>query len=434
MHSDNFKNRKLRKKAEIIARNKKHTIDNLSKEELIEELSVHQVELELQNEDMRESQIELEESRQKYFDLYNFAPVGYFTLNRNGLILDVNLAGATLLGVNRNKLVGRAFMRCIVHDYRNEFDHHIHETEPGQKNSLELKLKRRDKSFYAYLEFVNIQDTSGELLESRITVTDVNELKNKEMELKDYKVTLEEKVKKRTEELARSNSELANFAYIASHDLREPLRMITSFLQLLERRYKDKLDQDANDFINYAVEGSKRLNDMITDLLEYSRLTNNEPTFTLVNLDKVLDDALINLVIPTEENNVIITYDHLPIVEGDANLLTMLLQNLIGNAIKYHGTEQPKIHISSKRGINKDIISVKDNGIGIKPEHLKRIFTIFQRLHGHDEYPGTGIGLAISQKIIHQHGGELWVESEYGKGTTFYFSIPKTDTEYSTYF
>ncbi len=271
-------------------------------------------------------------------------------------------------------------------------------------------------------------------MESRISVTDVNELKNKEMELKDYKVTLEEKVKKRTEELARSNSELANFAYIASHDLREPLRMITSFLQLLERRYKDKLDQDANDFINYAVEGSKRLNDMITDLLEYSRLTNNEPTFTLVNLDKVLDDALINLVIPTEENNVIITYDHLPIVEGDANLLTMLLQNLIGNAIKYHGTEQPKIHISSKRGINKDIISVKDNGIGIKPEHLKRIFTIFQRLHGHDEYPGTGIGLAISQKIVHQHGGELWVESEYGKGTTFYFSIPKTDTEYSTYF
>ena len=360
-----------------------------------------------------------------HFPTY-FAPVGYFTLNKHGIILDVNLAGATLLGANRKKLVDRAFIRCIDPDYRNEFDHHIHEiTEPGTKNSIELKLKKlNNDSFYAYIEFVNVSDTSGELLESRITVSNINNLKNKEKELNEYKDTLEKKVKKRTEELAKSNSELANFAYIASHDLREPLRMITSFLQLLERRYKDKLDQDATDFIKYAVDGSKRLNDMITDLLEYSKLTNNEPTFAPVELDKVLDDALINLVIPTEENNAIITYDHLPTVIGDGNLLTMLLQNLIGNAIKYHGYKQPEIHISATKEKKQFVISVKDNGIGIKPNHLKRIFTIFQRLHGPEEYEGTGIGLAISQKIVHQHHGAIWVESEYGKGTTFYFTIP----------
>ena len=419
-------NNKLRKKAVNIARNKEYPINDLSKDELIEELRIHQIELELQNEELIESQSKLADSNSKYFDLYNFAPVGYFTLNKHGLILDVNLAGATLLGTNRKKLVDRAFIRCIDPDYRNEFDHHIHEiTEPGTKNSIELKLKKLDKeSFYAYLEFVNISDTSGELLESRITVSNINDLKNKELELKDYKNSLEEKVKKRTRDLAKSNSELANFAYITSHDLREPLRMITSFLQLLEKRYKDQLDEDANEFIDYAVNGAKRLNDMINDLLEYSKLTNEEPVFTQLKLDKVLDDALMNLIIQSEENNADITYDQLPTVNGDENLLTMLLQNLIGNAIKYHGPEQPKIHISSTKEKNQKIISVKDNGIGIKPEHLKRIFTIFQRLHGHDEYPGTGIGLAIAQKIVHQHGGEIWVESEYGKGATFYFSIP----------
>ena len=331
-----------------------------------------------------------------------------------------------LLGVNRKNLQNRAFIRCIDPDYRNEFEHQLHNTtEYRQKNSIELKLQKLGKEpFYAYLEIANKPDTFGELLESRITVTNINELKNKEKELKNYKDSLEEKVKIRTEELAKSNSELANFAYVTSHDLREPLRMITSFLQLLERRYKDQFDQDANDFINYAVDGSKRLNDMITDLLEYSKLTRIEPTFTKVNLNKVLDDTLINLVIPIEENNVIITYDRLPTVNGDENSLLMILQNLIGNAIKYHGQKQPKIHISAVKEKTQNVISIKDNGIGIKPEHLKRIFKVFQRLHRHDEYPGTGIGLAIAQKIVQQHGGNIWVESEYGKGTTFHFSIP----------
>ena len=184
------------------------------------------------------------------------------------------------------------------------------------------------------------------------------------------------------------------------------------------------MDQDANEFIGFAVEGAKRLNDMITDLLDYSKLTSKEPELVPVKLEKVLELALINLLIPTEEHKAIITYDPLPVVNGDEKLLMTLFQNLIGNGMKYNDKKPPKIHISSKKEKSHYIISVKDNGIGIKAEHLERIFTIFQRLHAREEYAGTGIGLVISQKIVHQHHGEIWAESEAGKGTIFYFTLP----------
>ena len=225
------------------------------------------------------------------------------------------------------------------------------------------------------------------------------------------------------EELARSNADLQHFAYVASHDLREPLRMITSFLQLLERRYKDELDQDANEFINFAVEGAKRLDNMINDLLEYSKVANKERIFNQVNMEKVLDQTLINLKVQIDENNVIITHDALPTINGDEKLLVQLFQNIIGNAIKYRSKEPPEIYISAKKEKNQYLFMIRDNGIGMSPDYLDRIFTIFQRLHTKDEYEGTGIGLSIAQKIVHQHGGEIWVKSEQGKGSTFYFTI-----------
>ncbi len=237
----------------------------------------------------------------------------------------------------------------------------------------------------------------------------------------------DEKLKKTMDELSRSNQELEHFAHVASHDLREPLRMITSFLQLLEKRYKDQLDQNANEFIGFAVDGAKRLNNMIKDLLEYSQVMKKEREFNPVKLDKVLEETLINLVVQTEENNVTITYDPLPNIMGDEKLLVYLFQNLIGNAIKYRSQETPQIHISAIKQKDHFLLSVKDNGIGIDSEHLNRIFTIFQRLHGNEEYEGTGIGLAIAQKIVHLHGGRIWAESELGKGSTFYFTIPKIE-------
>ena len=248
--------------------------------------------------------------------------------------------------------------------------------------------------------------------------------KKAEQKLKEYQNSLEKQVEKRTAELAKSNAELEHFAYVASHDLREPLRMITSFLQLLERRYSDKLDQDAKEFIGFAVDGAKRLDDMIIDLLEYSKVTRKEIELKNVDSENVLKETLVNLKVQIDENNAIITYDPLIIVKGDEKLLIQLFQNLIGNAIKYRSKNNPQIHISTIKEDNHYKFSIKDNGIGIDTEHLDRIFTIFQRLHTKEKYEGTGIGLAIAQKIVYQHGGQIWAESELGKGSTFYFTIP----------
>jgi len=237
----------------------------------------------------------------------------------------------------------------------------------------------------------------------------------KEIELK-----LNENIKK----LAQSNKELEQFAYITSHDLREPLRMITSFLQLLEKRYKDQLDQDANEFIGFAVDGAKRLDAMTNDLLQYSRITSEKREVTSVNFEQVLEHVLTNLKVQIEENNAFITHDPLPILYGDEQLKVQLLQNIISNAIKYRSQETPKIHISAKKEKNQYLFSIKDNGMGMSSKHLKQIFTIFKRLHTNEEYEGTGIGLAIAQKIVQQQGGQIWAESEPGKGSTFYFTIP----------
>jgi len=234
----------------------------------------------------------------------------------------------------------------------------------------------------------------------------------------------EEKAEKHSRALARSNAELENFAYVASHDLREPLRMITSFLQLLKQRYDTQLDDDAQEFIEFAVDGSRRLDDMITDLLEYSRVTSNEREFVPVNCEKVLEETLMLLKVSIDENNAIITHDPLPKVLGNEKLMIQVFQNLIGNAIKYRGQNPPQIHISVKKEKNQYLFAIKDNGIGMDPKHLKRIFTIFQRLHKREEYEGTGIGLSIVQKIVHQFGGEIWAESLPGKGSTFYFTVP----------
>ncbi|WP_052374123.1 PAS domain S-box protein [Methanobacterium sp. SMA-27] len=239
-------------------------------------------------------------------------------------------------------------------------------------------------------------------------------------ERKEIELKLNENIKK----LAQSNKELEQFAYITSHDLREPLRMITSFLQLLERRYQDQLDQDANEFIGFAVDGAKRLDAMTNDLLQYSKISSQKKEIVPVNFEHVLKHALENLKVQIEESNAIITHDPLPTINGDEQLKVQLFQNIIGNAIKYRSEKPPKIHISATKETNQYLFSIKDNGIGMSSKHLEKIFTIFQRLHTQEDYEGTGIGLAIAQKIVHQQGGQIWVESEPGKGSTFYFTIP----------
>jgi PAS domain S-box-containing protein len=250
----------------------------------------------------------------------------------------------------------------------------------------------------------------------------------------------EDALEEKAGELTRSNRELEQFAYVASHDLQEPLRMIASYTQLLARRYEGKLDNDALEFIGYAVEGATRMQVLINDLLSYSRVGTRGKPFGSTDCNEVLARALENLKIAIEDAKATVTSSSLPMVIGDGVQLTQLMQNLVSNAVKFRGAP-PKVHLSAelKRAPLLDpetnlpmcewVFSIKDNGIGIEPQYFERIFVIFQRLHTREQYPGTGIGLAICKKIVERHGGRIWVESVPKEGTTFYFTIPQIEPE-----
>ena len=228
----------------------------------------------------------------------------------------------------------------------------------------------------------------------------------------------------RITELLRSNRELEQFAHVAAHDLQEPLRMVASFTQLLGKRYGDKLDDDGRDFIHYAVDGANRMQNLISDLLSFSRIGTRESVFEPTSCDFVLNRALGNLALAIEESGAEITWGALPQVMGDARQLSQLFQNLIANAIKFRNNKPPKVEIQAERDGHNWKISVRDNGIGISPEQASRIFVIFQRLHTRAEYPGTGIGLSICKKIVERHGGRIWMEGSPGGGSTFFFTLP----------
>jgi light-regulated signal transduction histidine kinase (bacteriophytochrome) len=229
----------------------------------------------------------------------------------------------------------------------------------------------------------------------------------------------------KAEELARSNADIKAFVHLVSHDLKEPLRVITGFLRLLEKRYKDKLDKNGIDYINFTVDGVKRMEELIKDVLEYSQIGTKDKEFKRVDCSSVLREAISNLQLTIQENGAVVTHDNLPAVMADSTLLRSIFQNLLGNAIKFHGTEAPRVHISAEKKEGEWVFSVRDNGIGIDRKFLEDIFTPFRRLHTRDEYPGSGIGLASVKKVVEQHGGRIWVESEIGKGSTFYFTIPE---------
>ena len=228
-------------------------------------------------------------------------------------------------------------------------------------------------------------------------------------------------------ELARSNAELEQFAYVASHDLQEPLRMVSSFTQLLGKRYQGRLDQDADEFIGFAVDGATRMQRLINDLLAYSRVGTRGKPFKPVDCQAIFRATRDNLMKVIEESEAVITQAPLPTVFGDEVQLLQLFQNLVANAIKFRGQAPPRIRVSAQKSGPEWIFAIKDNGIGIAPEHQERIFSIFQRLHHRSEYPGTGIGLALCKKIVERHGGHIGVESQPGQGSTFSFGIPGED-------
>jgi PAS domain S-box-containing protein len=277
-------------------------------------------------------------------------------------------------------------------------------------------LRGRDGDYRWFLSrAVPIRDLEGTVSRWFGTNTDITERKKSE-----------EHLLKAVEELKRSNDELQQFAYVASHDLQEPLRMVASYTQLLARRYKGRLDSEADEFIAFAVDGANRMQRLIQDLLAYSRAGINGKVLREISSENALKEALINLRAMIEESGAVVTHDSLPAITTDDTQLAQVFQNLVGNAIKYHSAEVPHVHVSATKNGGKEwIFSVRDNGLGISPQYFERIFILFQRLHGRTEFKGTGIGLAICKKILERLGGRIWVESEPEKGSTFYFALPE---------
>ena len=276
-------------------------------------------------------------------------------------------------------------------------------------------VKKDKTSFWANIMINSLRDIDGDLIGYSVAMHDITEKKKAAEDLAEYASKLE-----------RSNEELEQFAYVASHDLQEPLRMVGSYLGLLERRYKDKIDKDASDFIFYAVDGAKRMQILINDLLSYSRVSTRGNPFEIINCRELIEGVLKNLEIAIKETGATITLGRLPdqfVV--DKTQISQLIQNLTGNALKFCKNTKPEIEISAEGEEGRWVFAVKDNGIGIEPEYFERIFIIFQRLHGKAEYAGTGIGLAICKKIVLRHDGDIWVTSEPGNGSTFHFTIPK---------
>lgn len=510
---------------------KKRPVQEFTKREsneLIEELIIHQEELNIQNEELRDVQLRLEVSNAKYFQLYDLAPLGYITLTPDLLIREANLGASKLLGTDRTKLINKplsTFVSPKCHELL-----YLHFTRAGSEGKQQHAFKIRrdgDSEPWAQFETNRSEDPKNGF---RTIMTDVTERKRAEealrkseerfralatssdniiyimspdwkevrhIEYRDFipdetsrsdlwiersihpddrpsvlsavnKAVREKTVfelehrtkrpdgtwiwvrskavpildddgkvvewfgtaedisdrKRLEEEIKRSNAELQQFASTASHDLQEPLRMVSSYLTLLEKKNRGRLDERSLEYLDHAVDGATRMQEMIRDLLSYSRIGTSADKLGPVPMEEPLGMAMKNLSMEIREKRAQVTHGALPTINADLNQMVQLFQNLIGNGIKYHGPEPPMVHVDAVQQGRNWLFSVRDNGIGIPKEQTGRLFQMFVRLHTREEYNGTGIGLALAKRIVERHGGHIWVESEVGHGSTFFFELP----------
>jgi len=357
----------------------------------------------------------------RYRSLLEAAPDAMVVVDQNCEIVLLNVQAEKQFGYRRDELLGQKVTNIIPKGFAERLIAD-HLRSPGEAlaqqigTGIELVARRKNGSeFPIELMLSPWNGTDGVLITTAIR--DISERKIAE-------ASLLEKVR----ELNRSNEELAQFAYIASHDLQEPLRMVASYTQLLAKRYKGKLDADADEFIAFAVDGANRMQRLILDLLAYSRVATKGRELLKTSSEISLHLALRNLGGAIQESGALVTHDPLPDVLADETQLIQLFQNLIGNAIKYQNPGIPKVHVTATRnGDTKWMFSVNDNGMGIDPQYFERIFGMFQRLHGREDFAGTGIGLAICKKIVERHGGNIQVESILGQGSTFRFALQDSE-------
>jgi PAS domain S-box-containing protein len=351
-----------------------------------------------------------------YRHMFENAVLGLFSVDPQGRFIDVNPAFAAILGHGSPKEFFESGARRPdifvnaedARDYCDLIDRY------GYTTNFETQAYKRDgnKIWVSISSKLATEDNKGTDICYGI-IQDITQRK-----------IAEEALTRKTTDLARSNADLEQFAHIASHDLQEPLRMVASFTELLARKYKGRLDGDADEFISIVVDGANRMKQLINDLLAFSRIGTRANPFEPTDFNEAFNHALGNLAVIIKEHDAEVKAGRFPILMADGEQIVLLFQNLIANGVKFHGLVRPQIKISSKHRNNEWTFSITDNGIGIDTRYFERIFGVFQRIHGKRDYPGTGMGLAICKKIVERHGGRIWVESEPGKGSTFSFTIP----------
>jgi PAS domain S-box-containing protein len=360
----------------------------------------------------------LEQSEERFRTVVESANDAIISVDSAGHLVHWNRAAEDIFGYTAGEAVGKPLSLIIPQRFRETHDKAMGQVVSALRSlpsarTVEVSGLRKDgNEFPAELSLAAWETREGKFFTG--ILRDITPRKR-----------AQEALQSTLMELERSNAELQQFAYVASHDLQEPLRMVSSYVQLLERRYSDRLDEDASEFMAYAVDGAKRMQRLINGLLQYSRVGTHGKPFELIDCEKVLERASANLQMLLTEAGAQVTHDPLPTLSADSTQLLQLFQNLIDNACKFRDDTSPQIHISARLEDDQWLFSVRDNGIGIDPEYAERIFIIFQRLHSREEFPGTGLGLAICKKIVERHGGKIWVEYENHKGTTFCFTIPE---------
>jgi PAS domain S-box-containing protein len=403
-------------------------------------------------EDLKKTRSSLIDSEARFRSLVENINDVIFSVDLKGTVTYISPVIENISGFKPEEITGRHFQETVHPDDLGTLKEGYQRDLTGQVKPHEFRLLDKAGGFRHVRVYSRQLIEDGRVVGLTGVMSDITERKQAEEALLKSREELELRVEERTselqeknrqlyseiterkktenmltissQELARSNAELERFAYVASHDLQEPLRMIAGYLQLLDQRFKDIIDQDAKEFIGFAVDGAKRMQNLINDLLTYSRIGTKVQPFELTDCETVLNTVMHNLKIAIEESKAQVAHTPLPTVMGDSTQLIQLFQNLIGNAIKFCRERQPFVRIGAEQKDDFWLFSVEDNGIGIDPKYFEQIFVIFQRLHNWKDYPGTGIGLAICKRIVQRHGGEIWVESKLGNGTTFFFTIP----------